>query len=156
MKNNLGIIGLCLLLMLGGCEKDLPIQGSGEDGVIDSVIVVDTDIVVIEDTITTLSDTIIINVEDDIFVPMTEVLGLWQLIYYHATNGPLWDSACEDLTHLGLTPNNCYMNTNTGGNVLVVDGWWVAYIHNFDGNYMVLKRYTDDGWAELYIFERIL
>jgi hypothetical protein len=144
IKNNLLPFLLPLLLLLGTCAKDLRIQEPDENGVIDSILVIEDTIIVV--------DTVEV---EELFVYMVDVLGLWELIYYHAINGALWDNVPEDITHLNLTPNTCYMNTTIGGNTIIVDGEWIFTIQNFDYEFMVLKRYTDDGWNQLYVFERI-
>ena len=138
---------ITFLLFPWSCEKDPVIEEmQGEIGIIDSINVIND----------TIEDPIITNPPQEIFVDMVDIIGLWGLIYYHSINGPLWDNVPEDITHLNLTPNTCYMNTPTGGNTIIVDGDWVFIIQSFDYEFMVLKRYTDDGWSHLYIFERVL
>ena len=137
------ILILILLFIPWSCEKDSTIEDVKQElGILDSIRM---------DTIA-FNNTIAV---DSIFVPMVDVLGLWELGYYHSINGALWDNVPEHITHLNLTPNTCYMDTPTGGDTLVVDGWWVVTIKAFDGENMVLSRVTPDEWTELYIFYRI-
>jgi hypothetical protein len=139
-SSNLKFLFLLLTfsLVLSTCEEDPVILDMNEPGMIDSVIVVNP---IVED--------------EPIFVAMVDILGLWELLYYHGINGPYWDSVADDITHLNLTPNTCYMNTTTGGNILVVDGDWVFEIVQFGDDTIQLKRETEDGWCHLYIFIKI-
>lgn len=143
MKVKITIIIFIIIGVLSNCEKDSIIFSEPEVGVLDSVF-------------PSLEDTLILEpLDEDLFIPMVDVLGMWELIYYHGINGELWDSVPEDITHLNLTPNTCYMETPTGGDTLVVDGIWVFQIKSFNGEYMTLNLKRGDGWSHLYIFVKL-